>query len=63
MALQQLRDLELSFLLIIKIKHTFYVQYFFFKKIVPFVRYVEKYCRAGQVTGDKMALVHCMLDT
>jgi len=24
---------------------------------------MEKYCRAGQATDDKMAHVHCMLDT
>jgi len=24
---------------------------------------VEKYCRAGQATDDKMAHAHCMLDT
>ena len=24
---------------------------------------MEKYCRAGQVTDDNMAQVHCMLDT
>jgi len=24
---------------------------------------VEKYCRAGQATGDNMAHAHCMLDT
>jgi len=23
---------------------------------------VEKYCRAGQTTGDNMAHAHCMLD-
>jgi hypothetical protein len=24
---------------------------------------VQKYCTAGQVTDDNMALAHCMLDT
>jgi hypothetical protein len=24
---------------------------------------VEKYCKAGQATGDNMAHAHCMLDT
>jgi hypothetical protein len=24
---------------------------------------VEKYCTAGQVTGDNMSRAHCMLDT
>jgi hypothetical protein len=27
---------------------------FFFSKIVPFVRYMEKYCRARQATVDSM---------
>jgi len=31
--------------------------------IVPFMRYVELCCRAGQTTDDNMAHVHCMLDT
>jgi hypothetical protein len=32
-------------------------------KIVSFMRYVEKYCRAGQDTDDNMAHAHLMLDT
>jgi len=24
---------------------------------------VEKYCRAGEATGDNMTHAHCMLDT
>jgi len=27
------------------------------------MRYVEKYCSAGQATDDNMAHAHCMLDT
>ena len=27
------------------------------------MRYVEKYCRAGQATDGNMAHSHCMLDT
>ena len=34
----------------------------FFPKFVPFMRYVEKYCRAGQATDDKMAHALFMLD-
>jgi len=34
----------------------------FLSKIVPFMRYVEKYCSAGQ-TDDNMALAQCTLDT
>jgi hypothetical protein len=33
-----------------------------FSKIIFFMRYVEKYCRARQTTDDHMAHVHCMLD-
>jgi hypothetical protein len=33
-----------------------------FQKIVPFMRYVEKYCRDGQATDDNMAHAHCILD-
>jgi len=36
---------------------------FFFSKILPFMRNVEKYCRAGQATADNMAHAHFMLDT
>ena len=36
---------------------------FFTPKIVPFMRYVEKHCTAGQATDDNMAHAHCMLDT
>ena len=32
-------------------------------KIMPCVRYVEKYCRAGQATDDNMAHARCMLGT
>ena len=28
---------------------------FFFKKIVLFMRYLEKFCRAGKATDDNMA--------
>jgi hypothetical protein len=34
-----------------------------FPEIVPLIRKVEKYCRAGQVTDDNMAHTHCMLGT
>ena len=38
--------------------------FFFFKEVVPFVRYnVDKYRRATQATDDNMAQTHCMLDT
>jgi hypothetical protein len=30
----------------------------FFSKIVPFIRYEEKYSRAGQVTDGNMAHTH-----
>jgi len=36
---------------------------FFSPKIVPFMKNVEKYCRAGQATDNNMAHAHCMLDT
>jgi hypothetical protein len=32
-------------------------------KILPFVKNVETYCRAGKATDDNMAHAHCMLDT
>jgi len=35
----------------------------FFPKIAPFMRYMEKYCKAGQATDDNTAHAHCMLDT
>jgi hypothetical protein len=35
----------------------------FLAQIVPFMRYVEKCCRAGQATDNNMAHAHCMLDT
>ena len=35
----------------------------FFFKLVPFMIYVEKYCRAGQATDENMAHVHGMLVT
>jgi hypothetical protein len=34
----------------------------FFSKIMPFMRYVEIFCRVGQATDDNMAHAHCMLD-
>jgi hypothetical protein len=34
-----------------------------FPKIVPFMRYVEKYCRAGQATDGNMAHTHFMMNT
>jgi len=34
-----------------------------FSKIVTFMRYVGKYCTAGQATGDNTARGHCILDT
>ena len=33
----------------------------FISKFVPFVKYCEQYCRAGQVTDDNMAHSHHML--
>jgi len=39
------------------------INIFFLPKIVPSMRYVEKYCIAGQATDDNMAHAHCMLDT
>jgi hypothetical protein len=47
-----------------KIKtHILYAITFFFPKLLPFMRYVEKYCRAGQATDANMAHARCMLDT
>ena len=37
--------------------------FFFFSKIVPCMRYAEKYCTAGNDTDDNMAHAHCMPDT
>ena len=37
--------------------------FFFFSKIVQFMRYEEKYATAGQVTNENMTRAHCMLDT
>jgi len=41
--------------------NTVYVQYFFLFAL--FMRYAEKYCRAGWATDDSVAHVYCMLDT
>jgi len=35
----------------------------FFRKSRRLWDNMEKYCRAGQATDDKMAHAHCMLDT
>ena len=43
--------------------HVAFSTLFFFSKIVPFMRYVEKYCRAGQATDDSMAHAHSLLNT
>jgi hypothetical protein len=45
-----------------KSKHTFYVLQLFLK-LMPFMRYVEKYCRAGQASDKNTAHVRGMLDT
>ena len=34
-----------------------------FAKIVKFMNYVEKYCRAEQTTDDTTMHAHCVLDT
>jgi hypothetical protein len=34
-----------------------------FSKIVPFFRYVEKHCTAGEVIDDHIAHAYCLLDT
>ena len=50
----------------IKSKHKFHIQTTpppFFKKIVLFMRYVQKYSTAGQATDDSVANAHFMLDT
>jgi hypothetical protein len=36
--------------------------FFFFLESVPFMKYVEKYGRAGQATDGNMAHAHCMMD-
>ena len=36
---------------------------FFFRKTCHLWDNVEKYCRAGQATGNNMTHAHCMLDT
>jgi hypothetical protein len=41
-------------------QNTHFVFNNFFSKNVPFMRYVEKYFRAGQVTDDNMVHAHCM---
>jgi hypothetical protein len=46
-----------------KTRNTLFMFNNFFSKIVLFMRYVEKYCTAGQVTDGNMAHAHCMLDT
>jgi hypothetical protein len=43
--------------------HILYAITFFPPKIVPFLRYVEKYCKDGQATDDNMAHARCLLDT
>jgi hypothetical protein len=47
-----------------KSKHTFYIlwPFFLFSKIVPFMRHVAKYYRAGEATDDNMVHAHCMLN-
>jgi hypothetical protein len=45
-----------------KIKtHFMFKKFFFLWKIVPFMRNVEKYCRAAQATDDNTARALCML--
>ena len=46
-----------------KIKIEFNFQWLFFSKILALWDNVEKYCRAGLVTDDKMAHALCMLDS
>jgi hypothetical protein len=46
-----------------KIKHTFYVQFFFFDKRAVCEVMWRKYSTAGRTTRDNMAQAHCMLDT
>jgi len=41
-------------------QNTHFVLNNFFSKNVPFMRYVEKYFRAGQATDDNMAYAHIM---
>jgi len=43
-------------------QNTHFVFSNFFSKIMPFMRYVEKYCRDRQITGANMAHAHCMPD-
>jgi len=43
-------------------QNTYFMFKTFFSKIVPFIRYVEKFCRAGQTTDDNMAHARCLLD-
>ena len=42
-------------------RNTFYVQWCFSKSCRSWEN-VEKYCKAGQTTDDKMASTHCLLD-
>ena len=44
-------------------QNTHFIFHSNFPKVVPFVRYVEKYCRSGQATDDNMMPAHCMLGT
>jgi hypothetical protein len=43
-------------------QNTHFVSKNFSSTIVPFMRYVGKYCRAGQAIDDNMAHAHCKLD-
>ena len=46
-----------------KIKKTFFVRYFFFRKSCRLWEKVEKYCTAGQATDENKVHAHSMLDT
>jgi len=46
----------------IKAHIVYYMTFFFWGGIVPFMRYEAKYCRVRQATDDSMAHVHCMLE-
>jgi len=42
--------------------HFMFSNFFFFSKIVPFMRYVERYRRTIQAADDNLAHEHYMLD-
>jgi len=46
-----------------KIKHMFYIEQYFFRKLCRLWDNMEKYCTDGQGTDGDMAHAHCLMVT